>query len=82
MNDTWESFIEALAAECAAFGAVNERALELSVALAQHHSFQRIGAVGAQHVADARGAVGAAVLGMADVFLDRHGGMPRAPARS
>jgi hypothetical protein len=46
MNDTWESFIETLAAECAAFGAVNERALELSVALVQNvperiHASQR-----------------------------------------
>lgn len=46
MNDSWESFVEALAEECAAFGAVNEKALELSVALVQNvpaqiHAAQR-----------------------------------------
>jgi flagellar biosynthesis/type III secretory pathway chaperone len=46
MNDSWESFIEVLAQECAAFGAVNEKALEMSVALVQNvpekiHATQR-----------------------------------------
>ena len=36
MNDSWESFVEALGRECAAFGAVNEKALEMSVALVQN----------------------------------------------
>ena len=36
MSDSWESFIEVLAQECAAFGAVNERALEMSIALVQN----------------------------------------------
>ncbi len=36
MNDSWESFIEALGRECAAFGVVNEKALEMSVALVQN----------------------------------------------
>lgn len=46
MNDSWESFIDALTEECAAFGAVNEKALEMSVALVQNvperiHATQR-----------------------------------------
>jgi hypothetical protein len=46
MSDSWESFVEALAQECAAFGAVNEKALEMSVALVQNvperiHASQR-----------------------------------------
>ncbi|MBV8425088.1 MAG: hypothetical protein JO349_07845 [Candidatus Eremiobacteraeota bacterium] len=46
MSDSWESFVEALAEECAAFGAVNEKALEMSVALVQNvpaqiHTAQR-----------------------------------------
>lgn len=46
MSDSWESFVETLAQECAAFGAVNERALELSDALVQNsaekiHATQR-----------------------------------------
>ncbi len=46
MNDSWESFVDALAQECAAFGALNERALEMSVALVQNvpekiHATQR-----------------------------------------
>jgi len=46
MSDSWESFVEVLAQECAAFGAVNERALEMSVALVQNvperiHATQR-----------------------------------------
>jgi len=36
MNDSWESFVDALGHECAAFGAVNEKALEMSVALVQN----------------------------------------------
>lgn len=36
MNDSWETFIEVLGRECAAFGAVNEKALEMSVALVQN----------------------------------------------
>jgi len=36
MSDSWESFIEILGRECAAFGAVNEKALEMSVALVQN----------------------------------------------
>ena len=46
MTDSWESFVEALAHECAAFGAVNEKALEMSIALVQNvperiHATQR-----------------------------------------
>ena len=46
MNDSWQSFVDALAQECAAFGALNERALEMSVALVQNvpekiHATQR-----------------------------------------
>jgi len=36
VSDSWESFIDVLTQECAAFGALNERALELSVALVQN----------------------------------------------
>ena len=36
MNDSWESFIEALSQECAAFSALNEKALEMSIALVQN----------------------------------------------
>lgn len=46
MTDSWESFVDALNTECAAFAAVNERALELSDALVQNspeaiHAAQR-----------------------------------------
>lgn len=36
MSDSWQSFVDALTNECAAFAAVNERALELSQALVQN----------------------------------------------
>ena len=36
MSDSWESFLEMLAAECDLFKAVNERALALSLALVEN----------------------------------------------
>jgi len=60
MSDSWESFVEALAQECAAFGAVNEKALEMSVALVQNvperiHETQRALEEGRKALAAARG---------------------------
>lgn len=36
MTDSWQSFVEVLATECAAFAAVNDRASELSQALVEN----------------------------------------------